>query len=309
VAGAVKVKLSAFRFGAIARRFLGIRLGLFYHYSPRSLSVSSIGGILTDDLPKIALITPSFNQCMFVGATIQSVLAQDYSCLQYVVQDACSTDGTEKVLKSFLDADVEIAIEQDQGQADALNRGFDRTSADLMGYLNSDDLLLPGTLHFVAKYFRDNPDVDVIYGNRLIINEHGQEIGRWILPGHDSNVLRFVDYVPQETMFWRRRVWERVDKKFNTNLYFALDWDLILRFLDAGAVFHHVPSLFGLFRVHGSQKSQDKYKTHGAKEIDYLRNRSINLRANACKRLWLHFLFLFKHVKADVRWRKNGGSN
>lgn len=92
-----------------------------------------------------------------------------YPRLQFVVQDACSPDGTEEILKSFLGRGVDISIEPDHGQADALNRGFARTSADVMGYLNSDDLLLPSTLHFVGCYFRDNPSVDVIYGNRLVM--------------------------------------------------------------------------------------------------------------------------------------------
>lgn len=299
----MRVQLSALGVGAIVRRILGIRLGRLHQYPPRSLSVSCIGGTFAVDLPKIALITPSFNQCMFVGATIQSVLAQDYPRLQYVVQDACSPDGTEKVLKSFLGTGVEIAIEPDQGQADALNRGFARASADVMGYLNSDDLLLPGTLRFVAQYFHDNPTVDVIYGNRLIIDEAGREIGRWILPGHDPQILRFVDYVPQESMFWRRRIWERIGAKFDASLQFAMDWDLILRFLDAGAVFHHVPELFGVFRAHGGQKSQANFVTRGAKEMAALRFHHGDTNLSRLQRIWLHARYLYRHVKADAAWQ------
>ena len=266
-----------------------MRLGRLHQYSPRALSVSCIQATPTDGLPVIALVTPSFNQSKFIGATIHSVLSQDYPHLQYVVQDACSTDGTQDALKSFVGDSIDIRIETDQGQADALNQAFSRTTAEVMGYLNSDDLLLPGTLHFVGCYFRDNPSVDVIYGNRLIIDEDGLEVGRWILPGHNDKVLRFVDYVPQESMFWRRCIWDRVGAHFDANLHFAMDWDLILRFISVSAVFHHIPNLFGIFRVHRNQKSQADFVARGVKEMADLRSRHGGESMNCFQRAALHW--------------------
>ena len=76
-----------------------------------------------------------------------------------------------------------------------------------MCWLNSDDCLLPCALNVISNYFHENPDIDVVYGNRLLINNVDKEIGRWILPGHDDKVLSIVDYIPQETLFWRRRIW------------------------------------------------------------------------------------------------------
>ena len=253
----------------------------------------------------IAIVTPSFNQAKFVGQTIQSVLDQRYPSVQYVVQDACSKDGTGKVLKSFEGAGLDVHIEPDNGQTDALNKGFSRTTAELMCYLNSDDLLLPGTLSLVAKYFHDNPQVDVIYGNRLIIDEHGMEIGRWILPEHNAEVLHFVDYVPQESMYWRRRIWEKAGAKFDTSFQFAMDWDLILRFMDAQAVFRHVPELFGVFRVHGNQKSQSEFLTRGAMEMKALRARRQDRKHHFLQMQWLHMQYLIKHRRADAAWMKS----
>lgn len=87
-----------------------------------------------------------------------------------------------------------------------------------MAWPNSDDLLLPGALSTVADYFARHPDVDVVYGDRLLIDRNGMEIGRWIMPGHDNTVLSWVDYIPQETLFWRRRIWDKtgaqVDESF-----------------------------------------------------------------------------------------------
>lgn len=300
----MRAQISALGLGTAVRRLLDIRMGRLHQYPPKPLSVLKVD-VLGEHkaLPRIALVTPSFNQAKFVGKTINSVREQHYQNLHYVIQDACSKDGTAEVLKLFQDAGFDIRIEPDQGQADALNKGFARTSADIMGYLNSDDLLLPGTLHFVAQYFHDNPSVDVIYGNRLIIDELGREVGRWILPGHDPQVLRFVDYVPQESMFWRRRIWEFTGSKFDASLQFAMDWDLILRFLDSRAVFHHVPELFGVFRVHGEQKSQANFVTCGAKEMAALRFRHGDASLSRLQRIWLHARYLYRHVKADAAWQ------
>lgn len=297
------VQISALSLGTIVRRLLGIRLGCLYQYPPRPLSMLEVNAIGEKKiLPRIVLVTPSFNQEKFVEQTINSVREQHYQNLHYVIQDACSKDGTASVLKFYGDTGVDIRIEEDQGQADALNRGFYHTSADIMGYLNSDDILLSGTLHFVAQYFQDNPAVDVVYGNRLIIDERGREVGRWILPGHDADVLRFIDYIPQETMFWRRRIWDRVGGKFDVNLQFAMDWDLLLRFLDAGAVFHHAPALFGVFRVHGSQKSQANFLSRGVKEMATLRSRHCDKKLSRFQRLRLHALYLYRHMRADAAW-------
>ena len=297
----MRAQLSAWGLGTLLRRLLGVRLGRLHQYPPRPLSVSRIDAQAGDsNLPYISLVTPSFNHARFIGETIQSVVGQAYPHLQYVVQDACSTDGTADVLRPFSGKGVDIRVEPDNGQADALNRGFARTTGEVMGYLNSDDLLLPGALHYVGRYFRDNPSVDVIYGNRLIINEDGLEIGRWILPGHESLVLRFVDYVPQESMFWRRRIWDRTGGRFDANLHFALDWDLILRFIGAEAIFHHLPSLFGIFRAHGKQKSQAEFVARGAGEMANLRSRHSDADMGRTRLAVHHWRYLSKHRRADA---------
>ena len=95
------------------------------------------------------------------------------------------------------------ASEPDQGQSHAIQKGFERVNGDIMGYLNSDDILLPGALRLVATYFATHPEVDVVYGHRILINESGSEIGRWILPPHSNEATRRSDYIPQETLFWR----------------------------------------------------------------------------------------------------------
>lgn len=259
----------------------------------------------TVNLPSVSLVTPSFNQAVFLDKTISSVLGQEYPALEYCVQDSCSTDGSADVLAAYEGLSVKIRIERDGGQADALNRGFADTCGEIMGYLNSDDLFLPGMLLRVGTYFRDHPDVDVIYGNRLIVDKDGHEIGRWILPGHDDDLLRFVDYVPQESMFWRRRIWNKAGARFDHRLQFAMDWELILRFADVGAVFRHVPELLGVFRVHGEQKSQADFATCGALEMSDLRRRHGGAAMGRYNQWVRHARYLFAHRLADTAFEKS----
>jgi len=221
------------------------------------------------------MVTPSYQQGSFIGATISSVVNQRYPKLDYVVQDGQSTDSTADVLSRWSDHGVRSAIESDTGQANAINRGFGRVDGEIMGWLNSDDVLLPGALDAVAEVFATRADVDVVYGHRVIIDEHGSDIGRWIMPPHDTAVLRWADYIPQETMFWRRRLWDDVGGSIDETFRFAVDWDLILRFVDAGATFARIPKFLGGFRVHAAQKTSAKIESTGEAEMMQLRQRSL----------------------------------
>jgi hypothetical protein len=149
-----------------------------------------------------------------------------------------------------------------------------------MSYLNSDDLLLPGTLHYVMRYFEDHPDVDVVYGQRVVIDEYDAEIGRWVLPPHDDSILSWADYVPQETLFWRRRIWERAGGAIDESFRFAIDWDLLIRFRDAGAKMHRLPRFLGAFRVHPHQKTSMQMQELGQAEMNRLRERSLGRSVN-----------------------------
>lgn len=222
--------------------------------------------------PLISVVTPSFNQGPFLERTIKSVLDQEYPRLQYVIQDGGSTDDTTEVLDRYRSKLHHCESRKDNGQSQAINLGFAHTSGEIMAYLNSDDLFLPGSMFAVAKYFETHPDVDVIYGHRVVIDQWGDELGRWVLPPHSNEALKWADYVPQETMFWRRRIWDKVggiDEKFR----FAMDWDLILRFQDAGAKIHRLGRFLGAFRVHETSKTVTVVNSTGVEEMSKLRRR------------------------------------
>ena len=183
----------------------------YEQHAPRRLDLRMLPATpaLPEQPPRIAIVTPSFDHGRFLRATIDSVLAQNYPHLFYHIQDGGSDDGTVEILKSYGDR-ISWRSEADDGQSDAINKGFKDVDCDIMAYLNSDDVLLPGTLACVADFFEQRPEVDFVYGHRIFIDYAGMEIGRAVFPAHHSEALKYAGYVPQETMFWRRRVWDKI---------------------------------------------------------------------------------------------------
>ena len=172
-----------------------------------------------------------------------------------------------------------------------------------MGWLNSDDLLLPNALMTVADFFNRHPEVDVVYGNRLLIDENDREIGRWILPGHDENILAWADFIPQETLFWRRRLWDKTGARIDESFSFAMDWDLLLRFREAGAKFAHIPRFLGAFRIHPRQKTVLEINRAGHQEMDRLRERSLGHVPTRIEIRKAILVFLLKHIAVDIIYR------
>jgi GT2 family glycosyltransferase len=257
-----------------------MQIGILRHYAPRPLKWDERlpGPRLADSaLPQIALVTPSFAQEKFIERTLRSVIDQSYPKLVYVVQDGGSTDRSAEIIARHASRLHHWESVGDKGQADAIHRGFAHISAtlapnDIMAWLNSDDLLAPGSLRFVAEYFLAHPNVDVLYGHRIIIDDDDREIGRWVMPRHNPKTLEWIDYVPQETMFWRKRAWDLaggIDPSFQ----FALDWDLLARFQQAGCRMVRVPYFLGAFRVHAEQKTSHAIHTTGADEMRRIRTR------------------------------------
>ncbi len=266
------------RFKAIIRqRLFARRLGSLNHHAPKELKIPRRyhREIKLTDPPTISIVTPSYNQGHFLERTIRSVVDQDYPNIEYIVQDGGSTDDTSQVLEQHADSLFYYEMRKDEGQADAINLGFRHTSGDVMAYLNSDDVLLPGSLRYVARYFERHPEVDVVYGHRILVDEDDMEIGRWVMPRHDDEVLSWADFVPQETMFWRRSIWEQSGGAMDKAWYLILDWDLILRFRDAGANFKRLPRFLGGFRIHEVQKTSAVMDSHGKAEFAAIRERCI----------------------------------
>ena len=257
-----------------------MQLGTLHQYAPRPivwdrrLSRARRAG---NPALKIGVVTPSYNQAAYLERTMRSVLDQQYPNLFYVVQDGASTDGSPAIIRRYAAQLHASESAPDQGQADAIRKGFDRLTGalgpdDVMAWLNSDDVLAPGALAFVGRYFATHPRVDAIYGHRIIINPGDREIGRWVLPRHRPETLRWIDFVPQETLFWRKRAWDLVGG-IDPSFHFALDWDLLLRLQEVGRRIERVPYFLGAFRVHDAQKTSAQIHTRGHDEMQRVRTR------------------------------------
>ena len=256
-----------------------LTIGDFDQHAPRPVAPERFPASRrpAERLPKITIVTPSFNQAAFLETTMRSVLDQPGVRLDFIVQDAGSTDGSAEIVRRHAARLKHAESAPDAGQAGAVARGFAHADCgpdDVMAYLNSDDVLMPGALRFVADYLARHPAVDVVYGHRVLIDDDGQEIGRWITPRRACDDLRLQDLVPQETLFWRKRIWDRVGG-IDASFHFALDWDLLLRFAAAGARFARLPWFLGQFRLHPRQKTQAWMSLHGVPEMDRLRLRTL----------------------------------
>jgi len=256
-----------------------MQLEVLRQHAPRPIRWEQIPAITLPAaaLPQIAVVTPSYNQASYLPVTMESVLSQEYPRLHYAVQDGASTDGSAQLLGRYAGRLAQAESVRDQGQADAILRGFSPllgrlAPTDVMAWLNSDDVYCPGALRRVGEYFALNPKVDVVYGHRIVIDEAGYEVGRWVLPPHDATALTWVDYVPQETLFWRKRAWEAAGG-LDLTFQFALDWDLLARFTAANLKVVRLPYFTACFRVHAAQKTSQHIHSTGAEEMTRIRSR------------------------------------
>ena len=209
-------------------------------------------------LPRLTLVTPSYNQGQYLEATLRSVLLQGYPNLEYIVVDGGSTDESVEVIRRYADHLAYWVSEPDRGQSHALVKGFARATGEIFGWLNSDDLLLPGALQRIGQALIDNPRAPFVYGDARHIEPDGQ--GRSDRPcarPYDRRwMLEHSNMVPQPTAFFRAEAY-RAAGGLNEALNWVMDWDLWLRLDQRGApVF--VPSVLAYMRIYPTAKFQTR---------------------------------------------------
>jgi glycosyltransferase involved in cell wall biosynthesis len=179
--------------------------------------------------PLVGIVTPSFNQARYLRETIESVLAQSYPRIDYLVVDGGSTDGSVDVLRAYGDR-VRWISEPDRGQADAIAKGFARTPGEILAWINSDDLLLPDSVAIAVEAFGNHPGAGLVYGQGELIDGDGNSLGPfpWIEPHDPWRLVYYSDYVLQPSTFFRRSAYEAAGG-LDTSLHYAMDWDLWIR--------------------------------------------------------------------------------
>ncbi|MCL6284549.1 glycosyltransferase [Ruegeria sp. 2012CJ41-6] len=229
-------------------------------------------------LPKISLVIPNLNCAGFIEDTIKSVLDQSYPNLELILSDGGSTDGSLDIVARYRDAFAHIISGPDTGQANAVNKGFALATGDVMGWINSDDVLMPGGLGIVGSLFALNPDLPWLTGKMTSIDENGQ-----VLNSHRPRPVshaRFLagDYqwIQQESTYWRRALWDRTGGGLDESLRLAVDGELWLRFSrHAGLVPVH--EQIGAFRFRKGQRSEamDAYHAEMLQVIDRERQQDV----------------------------------
>jgi glycosyltransferase involved in cell wall biosynthesis len=215
--------------------------------------------------PKITVVTPSYNQGQFLEETILSVIGQQYPNLEYIVIDGGSTDSSVEILKKYEHHLTFWVSERDRGQAHAINKGFARATGDILCWLNSDDLYLPGSLSFVSSQL-DLSRAELLFGNCFHFFEGGATShGSDVVREHKRRDLLLADYIVQPSSFWTRKAWENAGE-LDESLTFGFDWDWFIRARKAGAEFIPVDKYLSAYRFHSEHKSG----TGGARRLNEL---------------------------------------
>jgi len=226
--------------------------------------------------PSISIVTPSYNQNKYLETSINSVLLQGYPNLEYIVVDDCSTDDSVMTLKKYKNRLIFLQNRLNRGQAYALNHGFYKSSGEIMGTINGDDVYLPYTLHLVGKIFQQFPEIDWITGHpSFLVDGDAISPRRHHLDAYNSKLMQLGFYtpwlmgVPQHiSTFFRRNLYEKAGGIIKTNLRDSLDIDLWIRMSNYSApVF--VPVTLAMMRLHDDQRSaQEKHSELAFKEIE-----------------------------------------
>lgn len=227
-------------------------------------------------VPRLGIVTPSFNQAAFVGETIESVLSQEGDFeIEYVVMDGGSTDGSVEIIRRYAElvasgrwparcrrVAMSWVSERDEGQTAAINAGLRRTAGHILAYINSDDVYFPDAFQRVGDAFARDPDADIVYGDGDVIDATGARQWEWLSRPYDHGVMTsyhflwndFTNYILQQATFWRRRVRERVGD-LDPSFHFAMDTEYWIRAASAGLCLRHLPEKLGKFRLIPGTKS------------------------------------------------------
>jgi hypothetical protein len=208
------------------------------------------------NLPPLSIIIPTYQQGDYIERTLQSIVSQNYPELQLIVIDGGSTDQTNEIIERYRRHIAIYISEKDDGQSDAIRKGFDLATGDIVTWMNSDDTYTENALMTIGHFFAANPSVRFAYGNRDIINENDEVIGRRRQPDFHPQIMRYCHMiVPQVSAFWQRSLYQE-SGGVDASLRFCMDFDLFVK-MALIAPPAHLPLVLGNFRIHSDSKTSN----------------------------------------------------
>jgi glycosyltransferase involved in cell wall biosynthesis len=248
--------------------------------------------------PRVSIVTPSLNQGRFIEDTIQSVLGQNYPNLEYIILDGGSSDNSLDIIRKYRDHLTYWESRSDHGQADAINRGFSIAQGEIYGWLNSDDMYLPGALLYVAAELRSFPPCfeAILFGNSINLNETDNMVsGSQVQVEHASSDIELFDYVAQPSSFWTRAIWEKVGP-LSAEMKYAFDWDWFIRAKRRNIGFKASKRYLSINRIHPHHKTA----TGGIERLEEIENIYRRYRGEDLARVY-HWLCKHSHLVQQIR--------
>ncbi len=230
---------------------------------------------MMSELPLVSIITPSYNQARFLEATLRSVLEQDYPRIEYLVVDGASTDDSVEIIRRYADRLAWWVSEKDSGQSEAINKGFQRARGEIVGWLNSDDVYLPGAVSAAVEAFRLNPTAGLVYGDALAIDADGRQFNLMRARQYSMPDLLAFKIICQPAAFMRRSVLQQVNY-LNPDYHLLMD-ALLWMNMARHAPLVYVPQTWAAARYHEAAKNRTRGAAYGREArflIDDLRSRS-----------------------------------
>jgi glycosyltransferase involved in cell wall biosynthesis len=219
--------------------------------------------------PKITIVTPSYSQAEFLERTILSVLNQNYPNLEYIIIDGGSVDKSVDIIKKYEKYLDYWTSEPDRGQAHAVNKGWARANGEILGWLNSDDLLLPGSLRKIASAFLENPEAVIVYGESYYVDHEDHVIRRFETEPFSRELFREICYICQPSVFFHNKVIGKIGM-LDEGLKYCMDYDFWIR---ASNVFNftYIREFLAGARVHGESKTMSSWVNAAREDMQLMK--------------------------------------
>ena len=263
------------------------------------------------NLPKISIVTPSYNQGKFLEQTILSVINQNYSNLEYIIMDGGSTDNSVEIIKKYEKYLIYWISAKDGGQSDAIGKGFAKANGDILGWLNSDDVYMPGALQKIAEAYLKSP-IASIYTGGLCRGDADGNISRCFIPAISPDYfLKYgIIYFWQPSSFFNSADYKKIGG-INPALHFRMDGDLIYRLLKINPNIVKINNMVSFFRIHDASKSTIALIIHDRELNDFLAHRKVSMYKWKLLN-WafkLYKIFIAVHIKSFFTTMQYLGKN